>query len=324
VLDAPFELDQGPGLPVWRPNNFEVGEYLGETTLRRGLELSRNVMTVRLASQVGMNKIVPYAIQFGVNDKLPPLLANSLGSYETTLLRMVTGYSEFVNGGKKVSASLVDRIQDRNGKTIWRHDARKCEGCNDAVWRGQQEPLLMDTREQIIDPRTAYQIVSMLQGVVQRGTAAYSIGAQIPKPLAGKTGTSSDAKDIWFVGFSPDLVAGVFVGFDNPRTLGAHEQGSTVAAPIFRDFMKGALADAPATPFRVAPGIELIPVDARSGTPVPAGTPGSIMEAFKAGTAFADEPILGAADYGMPPQQQQPAPNQPPPASVGEGTGGLY
>jgi penicillin-binding protein 1A len=324
VLDAPFELDQGPGLPVWRPNNFEVGEYLGETTLRRGLELSRNVMTVRLASQVGMNKIVPYAIQFGVYDKLPPLLANSLGSYETTLLRMVTGYSEFVNGGKKVSASLVDRIQDRNGKTIWRHDARKCEGCNDAVWRGQQEPLLMDTREQIIDPRTAYQIVSMLQGVVQRGTAAYSIGAQIPKPLAGKTGTSSDAKDIWFVGFSPDLVAGVFVGFDNPRTLGAHEQGSTVAAPIFRDFMKGALADAPATPFRVAPGIELIPVDARSGTPVPAGTPGSIMEAFKAGTAFADEPILGAADYGMPPQQQQPAPNQPPPASVGEGTGGLY
>ena len=181
----------------------------------------------------------------------------------------------------------------------------------------------MDTREQIIDPRTAYQIVSMLQGVVLRGTAAYSIGAQIPKPLAGKTGTSSDAKDVWFIGFSPDLVAGVFVGFDNPRTLGAHEQGSTVAAPIFRDFMKGALADAPATPFRVAPGIELIPVDSRSGALVSAGTPGSIMEAFKAGTAFADEPILDAADYaGMP--QQPPAPNQPPPASVGEGTGGLY
>ena len=321
VLDAPFEMDQGPGLPVWRPNNFEVGDYLGETTLRRGLELSRNVMTVRLAHEIGMNKVVPYAIRFGVYDKLPPLLANSLGSYETTLLKVVAGYAEFVNGGKKVLPSLVDRIQDRNGRTIWRHDARKCEGCNDGAWRGQQEPLLTDTREQIIDPRTAYQIVSMLQGVVLRGTAAYSVGAQIPKPLAGKTGTSSDAKDTWFIGFSPDLVAGVFVGFDNPHTLGPHEQGATVAAPIFRDFMKGALADAPATPFRIAPGIEEVAIDYRSGNPVPPGTPGAIMEAFKAGTGPGDgpAPITGEEYAGAPA-----SPNQPPPASVGEGTGGLY
>lgn len=322
VMDAPFEMDQGPGLGIWRPDNFEKGQFLGDTTLRRGLELSRNVMTVRLAHQLGMNTVVKYPIRFGVYDKLPPLLANSLGSYETTLLKVVTGYAEFVNGGKKIAPSLVDRIQDRNGKTIWRHDMRKCEGCNDASWHNQQEPLLADTREQIIDPRTAYQIVSMLQGVVQRGTAAYSIGAQIPKPLAGKTGTSSDAKDTWFVGFSPDLVAGVFVGFDNPRTLGAHEQGSSVAAPIFRDFMKGALADAPATPFRIAPGIEEIPVDYRSGVPVPAGTPGAIIEAFKAGTAYAEAsmPALGE-EYA--PGPASPA-NQPPPASVGSGTGGLY
>ena len=321
VLDAPFEMDQGPGLPVWRPNNFEVGDYLGETTLRRGLELSRNVMTVRLAHEIGMNKVVPYAIRFGVYDKLPPLLANSLGSYETTLLKVVAGYAEFVNGGKKVLPSLVDRIQDRNGRTIWRHDARKCEGCNDGAWRGQQEPLLTDTREQIIDPRTAYQIVSMLQGVVLRGTAAYSVGAQIPKPLAGKTGTSSDAKDTWFIGFSPDLVAGVFVGFDNPHTLGPHEQGATVAAPIFRDFMKGALADAPATPFRIAPGIEEVAIDYRSGNPVSPGTPGAIMEAFKAGTGPGDgpAPVTGEEYAGAPT-----SPNQPPPASVGEGTGGLY
>ena len=324
VLDAPFEMDQGPGLGIWRPDNFEKGEFLGDTTLRRGLELSRNVMTVRLAHDLGMNLVVKLPIRFGVYDKLPPLLANSLGSYETTLLRMVTGYSEFVNGGKKISASLIDRIQDRNGKTIWRHDERKCEGCNDGAWHGQEEPLLADTREQIIDPRTAYQIVSMLQGVVQRGTAAYSVGAQIPKPLAGKTGTSQDAQSVWFIGFSPDLAAGVYVGFDTPRTLGPKEQGATVAAPIFRDFMKGALADAPPTPFRIAPGIEEVPIDWKSGNPVPAGTPGAIMEAFKAGTApgEANAPVPGD-DSAPGVAGAQPSTNGPAP-TVSEGTGGIY
>lgn len=323
VLDAPFEFDQGPGLGIWRPENFEKGEFLGETTLRRGIELSRNVMTVRLAHDLGMNLVVKYPIRFGVYDKLPPLLANSLGAYETTLIRMVTGYSEFVNGGKKITASLIDRIQDRYGRTIWRHDTRKCEGCNDPSWHGQQEPLLPDTREQIIDPRTAYQIVSMLQGVVQRGTAAYSVGAQINKPLAGKTGTSQDAQSTWFIGFSPDLACGVYVGFDNPRTLGPREQGATVAAPIFRDFMKGALADAPPTPFRVPPGIEEVLIDWKTGNPVPPGTPGAIMEAFKSGTApgEANSPVAGA-DEGAPVSSA--APTTSPPASVGEGTGGLY
>ncbi|HEX4027345.1 MAG TPA: penicillin-binding protein 1A [Rhizomicrobium sp.] len=326
VLDAPFEMDMGPGQGIWRPENFEKGEFLGDTTLRRGLELSRNVMTVRLAYTIGMNNVVKLPIRFGVYDKLPPLLANSLGSYETTLMRMVTGYSEFVNGGKKISASLIDRIQDRNGMTIWRHDNRKCEGCNDANWHGQEEPLLPDTREQIIDPRTAYQIVSMLQGVVQRGTAAYSVGAQINKPLAGKTGTSQDAQSTWFIGFSPDLACGVYVGFDNPRTLGPKEQGATVAAPIFRDFMKDALADAPPTPFRVAPGIEEVPVDWKSGNPVPPGTPGAIMEAFKAGTAPGEANAPGASvdDVGAAPGTASVSQSTTPPASVGEGTGGLY
>jgi len=320
VLDAPFEMDQGPGLPIWRPENFERGEYLGDTTLRRGLELSRNLMTVRLANDLGMNQVVKLPIRFGVYDKLPTLLANSLGSYETTLMRMVTGYSEFANGGKKISASLVDRIQDRNGKTIWRHDERKCEGCNDGNWHSQEEPLLADTREQIIDPRTAYQIVSMLEGVVQRGTAAYAVGAQIAKPLAGKTGTSQDAQSVWFIGFSPDLAAGVYVGFDTPRTLGPHEQGATVAAPIFRDFMKEALKDAPPTPFRVAPGIEEVPIDWKGGYAVAPGTPGAVMEAFKAGTApgeanapASDESAAGSASA-----------NSAPPTTVSEGTGGLY
>jgi len=262
--------------------------------------------------------VVKLPLRFGVYDKLPTLLANSLGSYETTLIRMVTGYSEFANGGKKISASLVDRIQDRYGKTIWRHDERKCDGCNDANWHNQEEPLLADTREQIIDPRTAYQIVSMLQGVVQRGTAAYSVGAQIDKPLAGKTGTSQDAQSTWFIGFSPDLACGVYVGFDNPRTLGPKEQGATVAAPIFRDFMKEALKDAPPTPFRVAPGIEEVLIDWKGGNPVAPGTPGAILEAFKAGTA------PGEANAPAPDEPGTASNSGPPPAAVGEGTGGLY
>jgi len=338
VLDAPFVMDMGPGQGLWRPENFEH-EFLGDTTLRRGLELSRNVMTVRLAYQMGMDKVVPYAIRFGLYDKMAPLLSYSLGADETTLLKLVTGYSEFVNGGKKIQASLLDRIQDRNGKTIWRHDDRNCDGCDQADWQGQQEPLLADNRQQIIDPRTAYQIVAMLEGVVQRGTGQ-SVKA-VGKPLAGKTGTSQDSQSVWFIGFSPDLAAGVYVGFDNPRTLGRYvngedEQGATVAAPIFRDFMKGALADAPPTPFRVAPGIEEIPIDWKSGEPVPPGTPGAITEAFKAGTApgEANAPTLAtvtAGDMGSQPGALQPttaAQPQPPartaPGVISEGTGGLY
>ncbi len=292
------------------------------TTLRRGIELSRNVMTVRLANEMGMDKVVPYADRFGAYDNLQPLLANALGSGETTLLRMATAYSEFVNGGKKVTASLIDRIQDRDGHTIWRHDSRPCEGCNLGDWRGQQEPLIADTRDQIIDPRTAYQIVSMLEGVVQRGTG-HAVAA-VDKPLAGKTGTSSEAKDTWFIGFSPDLAAGVFVGFDNPRTLGRLEQGATVAAPIFRDFMKGALANSPPTPFRIAPGIELLSINERAGTLTSPGAPGAIMEAFKAGTEPGGPNAPGASmDIGgnTPSATAVSGRN---PSDVGEGTGGLY
>jgi penicillin-binding protein 1A len=322
VLDAPFELDMGPGQGIWRPENFEVGEYLGEATLRRGLELSHNLMTVRLAWQMGMDKVAPLAERMGVYDKMPRFLANALGSQDTTLMRLVAAYSEFVNGGKKVQASLVDRVQDRNGKTIWRHDGRKCEGCNDAVWKNQSEPLLEDARAQVLDSRTAYQITSILQGVVQRGTGV-SISV-IGKPLAGKTGTSNEARNTWFIGFSPDLAAGVYVGFDDNRSLGRSEQGATVAAPIFRDFMQAALANAPPTPFRVPPGVELISVDRMSGQP--SNGPGSIMEAFKPGTAPGEYFGPDTVDGGQPQQAPaNPAPSQSaPPASVGEGTGGLY
>ncbi|HTQ12817.1 MAG TPA: penicillin-binding protein 1A [Rhizomicrobium sp.] len=311
ILDAPVSLPQGPGLPMWTPKNFEK-HFLGLATLRRGIELSRNLMTIRLAAAVGMDKVVQYPIRFGVYDKLPPYLSNSIGAYETTLIRMTTGYSEFVNGGKKINATLIDRIQDRNGLNVYRHDPRDCQACNQPVWHNQDEPLLPDTREQILDPRTAYQIVSLLEGVVQYGTGV-SVKA-VGKPIAGKTGTSNDSKDVWFIGFSPDLACGVFVGFDNPRTLGRLEQGATVAAPIFRDFMEGALADQPPTPFRVPPGIDLVPVDRVTGAPTSATDPHSIMEAFKAGT----EPGLaanGPLDNSA---------NSNPASDVNQGTGGLY
>ena len=317
VLDAPVVVDQGPGLGLWHPANFGH-KFLGAVTLRRAIALSLNNATARLAQQIGMKKVTPYAERFGVYDHLPPYLANALGSYETTLIRLTTGYSEFVNGGKKISASLIDRIQDRLGDTKWRHDQRICEGCNNATWRGQTEPLLSDVREQLIDPRTAFQIVSLLQGVVQRGTGRSILA--VGKPLAGKTGTSNEAKDVWFVGFSPDLACGVFVGFDNPRTLGKFEQGATVAAPIFRDFMKGALADVPPTPFRIAPGIELVRTDAITGQPAGEGDPNAIDEAFKAGTAPGEPGAPGAGVIGA----TSAAAQGTTPSDVGEGTGGLY
>ena len=338
VLDAPFAAYQGPGLPLWTPENYEAGEYLGPTTLRRGLEQSRNLMTARLASTIGMGPIAATAQRMGVYDKLPLYLANSLGAQVTTLLRLTTAYAEFVNGGRKLNATLIDRVQDRNGKTIYRFDSRPCPECNQAQWTGQEEPLLEENQQQVLDPRTAYQIVSMLEGVIQRGTGqAIKV---LNRPLAGKTGTSSDFRDAWFVGFSPDLVTGVFIGKDNFQTLGTGEQGALAAAPIFRDFMKEALAKDPPTPFRVPQGIVEVPVNPITGALVADGAAGSILEAFKAGT----EPGAGyavsdindvpgqaalpatATDEAPPPSATAAAtPNSPPRTNtIGTGTGGLY
>jgi penicillin-binding protein 1A len=316
IEDAPVSLPQGPGLPMWTPKNFG-NKFLGLQTLRRGIELSRNLMTIRLAAAVGMKNVVPYPIRFGVYDSLTPWLSNAIGAADTTLMRLTTGYSEFVNGGKKINPTLIDRIQDRNGRNVYRHDPRDCQGCN-AVWRNQQEPMLPDDRQQIIDPTTAYQVVSLLQGVVQRGTGV-SVKA-VGKPLAGKTGTTNESRDTWFIGFSPDLACGVFVGFDNPRTLGRTEQGATAAAPIFRDFMKGALADEPPTPFRVPPGIDLVPIDPHSGALVSANDPHAIIEAFKAGTEPGVAEQQGPLENGATNADA----NNNPGKSVDQGTGGLY
>ena len=290
-------MEQGPGLPLWRPENYEAGEYLGLATLRRGVELSHNVMTARLAYTIGMDSIAETVERMGVYDKLPRYLSNALGSEVTTLVRLTTGYAEFVNGGRKLVPTLIDRVQDRYGKTAYRFDQRDCTGCNLPEWSGQEEPLLEENQPQVLDPLTAYQIVSILEGVVQRGTGV-TVKA-VGKPLAGKTGTSSDFRDAWFVGFSPDLALGVLhIGKDDFMSLGRGEQGALAAAPIFREFMKEALADVPPTPFRIPQGIVLAPVDSHTGTPVPGGTAGSIMEAFKPGT----EPganLAGILDIGQ-------------------------
>jgi len=282
VLDGPVEFDQGPGLPKWRPGNYEH-DFLGPTTLRVGVEKSRNLMTIRLAAAIGMTKVADYAEKFGVVDKLPHELAMAIGAGETTPLRMAAAYAEIVNGGKKINPTLIDRIQDRNGKTIYRHDDRPCEACASTFYTDQDMPEITDNSEQLVDPMTAYQMVHILEGVVERGTARYAL-AGIGRPMAGKTGTSNDSKDTWFIGFSPDLVCAVFVGFDEPFEMGEHETGAVAAAPIFKEFMAEALKGKPTVPFRVPPGIRLVRVDARSGRPAQLGDSNVIYEAFKPGT----------------------------------------
>lgn len=281
ILDVPYERAQGPGLPIWRPQNYD-GKFYGPSTLRTGVERSRNVMTVRLAEDLGMPLVAEYSRRFGIYDDLPQVLSMALGAGETTVMRMVNGYSMFANGGRRIKPTLIDRIQDRYGKTIYKHDERKCPDCNAPKWTGQNEPIMIGKNEQVIDPTSAYQIVHIMEGVIQRGTGtAIKV---VGKPLAGKTGTTNDEKDAWFVGFSPDLVMGVYLGYDQPRPMGKGQTGGTIVAPIFRDFMIEALADKPPTPFRVPPGIKLVSVDARTGTRVAAGGR-VILEAFKVNQA---------------------------------------
>src|ERR1044071_7560694 len=280
VMDAPNEVDTGAG-GVWKPENYSH-KFYGPQTLRFGIEHSRNVMTVRLAQDVGMPLIAEYAKRFGVYDDMPTYLSFALGAGETTVMRMVTAYSMFANGGKRIKPTLIDRIQDRYGHTIYRHDARECGGWQADKWQNQNEPSMVDRREQVLDPMTAYQITSMMEGVVQRGTA--TVVREVGKPVAGKTGTTNDEKDVWFIGFSPDMAVGVYLGYDKPRQISARATGGGIAAPIVKDFLKLALADKPAVPFRVPPGIKLIRIDPKSGMRIAAGSPGGLLEAFKPGT----------------------------------------
>ena len=281
VLDAPFVIDQGEGRGKWKPRNSS-DKFYGPSTLRLGIEKSRNLMTVRLAQKLGMGTVMDYARKFGLENNMEPTLAASLGAGEVTLLKLSAAYGMLVNGGKEITPSLIDRIQDRRGKTIFKHDTRDCAACRTVSVESGEEPEIPDDRKAVLDPQTAYQLVSMLEGVVQNGTGRKirSLG----KPLAGKTGTTNDSYDAWFIGFSADMVVGVFTGFDRPRSLGRYEEGSSVAVPIFRDFMKSALRGEPGIPFRMPTGIRLVRINRETGQPAKYGDKNVILEAYKPGT----------------------------------------
>ncbi|MGH6946256.1 MAG: penicillin-binding protein 1A [Kiloniellales bacterium] len=324
VMDAPFVIDQGPGLGKWKPSNYSE-KFYGPAPIRVGIEKSRNLMTVRLAENIGMEAIVDVAKRFNIVDEMPSVLSMSLGAAETTLLRLTAAYAELVNGGKRITPTVIDRIQERHGQTIYRHDQRFCEDCQVDDWYGQKPPELPDIRDQLTDPASAYQIVSMLQGVVERGTGVRikSVG----RPLAGKTGTTNDSQDAWFIGFSPDLAVGVFAGFDEPRSLGKREQGASVAVPIFRDFMAEALEGQPAIPFRIPPGIRLVRVNAATGRLARPGDSNVILEAFKPGTIPEGEPIVLDSPGASAPSGQPgvvPSFTRRPARSAVPAAGGLY
>ena len=294
ILDAPFVIDQGPGQAKWRPANY-TKKFYGPSTMRLGIEKSRNLMTVRLAQKIGLKTISDFARKFDIIESSPEQLSMSLGTIETTLLKLTAAYAMLVNGGKRIVPTLIDRIQDRHGKTVFRHDKRACPKCFASFSKIQVAPVVKDNRKQIASPASAYQMVSMLEGVVQRGTGR-SI-KNLDRPLAGKTGTTNQALDTWFIGFSPDLAVGVFVGFDTPRSLGAREQGASVSAPIFKQFMKYALRGKPSIPFRIPSGIRLVRVNSSTGQLAQPGDKKVILEAFKAGTIpKGDMQVLDGSD----------------------------
>jgi penicillin-binding protein 1A len=286
VLDAPIELETAQG--IWRPQNAS-NQFYGPQPLRTGIEMSRNLMTVRLAQEVTMDTVSAYAERFGVYDRMGRFLANSLGSEETTLYKMVAAYAMFANGGRRVEPTLVDRVQDRWGATIYRHDDRQCPECTNPALAPGEAPTIVATRKQVIDPITAYQITSMLEGVVIRGTASGTVN--LPVPAGGKTGTTNDARDVWFVGFTSNIAAGCYIGYDQPRSLGPRAFGGTLCAPVFQAFMEEAVAKYGGGPFEVPPGGQFIKIDRHTGARLPDGAsgPNVVAEYFRPGA----EPVFG-------------------------------
>jgi penicillin-binding protein 1A len=286
ILDAPIELETAQG--IWRPQNAS-NRFYGPQPLRTGIELSRNLMTVRLAQEITMDTVAGYAERFGVYDRMGRFLANSLGAEETTLYKMVSAYAMFANGGRRVEPTLVDRVQDRWGQTIYRHDDRDCPDCRVASLAPGMSPTIVSTRRQVIDPVTAYQITSMLEGVVSRGTASGTV--RLPVPAGGKTGTTNDARDVWFVGFTSNVAAGCYIGYDQPRSLGPRAFGGTLCAPVFQAFMEKAVEKYGGARFEVPPGGQFIKIDRSTGARLPdsASGPGVVAEFFRAG----EEPVFG-------------------------------
>jgi len=291
IIDAPIEVQTAEG--IWRPKNAE-NRFYGPTPLRTGIVHSRNLMTIRLAQEIGMDTVAQYAERFGVYDRLDPYLANALGSQETTLYRMVAAFAMLANGGERVEPTLVDRVQDRWGKTIFRHDKRICEDCAKPELPPGQPPRIVSDRERVIDAITAYQIRSMMEDVVRRGTASRTVN--LPVPVAGKTGTTNDSRDAWFIGFTSNIVAGCYIGYDNPRPMGRGAYGGSLCGPVFTQFMKQAIKKYGGGPFRVPPGGHFIKIDRFTGARLPddASGDGVVAEYFRNG----EEPVFGVAFDG--------------------------
>ncbi|MEL6548656.1 MAG: penicillin-binding protein 1A [Pseudomonadota bacterium] len=286
VIDAPIEINTPQG--VWRPRNAS-NQFYGPTPVRTGIERSRNLMTIRLAQEIGMGTVGSYAERFGVYDEMNEVLAASLGSDETTLYKMVAAYAMFANGGERVEPTLVDRVQDRYGRTVFRHDQRTCEDCGVLNLREGEPPFIWSNRERVMDAVTAYQLTSMMEGVVQRGTAARTVN--LPVPVAGKTGTTNDAKDVWFVGFTSNIVAGCYIGFDDPAPLGRGAGGGSMCGPVFQEFMEEAVEKYGGEAFDVPPGGVFINIDRFTGARLSNEAFGEnvVAEYFREG----EEPIFG-------------------------------
>ncbi|MGX0901529.1 penicillin-binding protein 1A [Roseovarius sp. MBR-79] len=291
VIDAPIEINTPQGL--WRPRNSS-NKFYGPTPLRTGIEQSRNLMTIRLAQEVGMDLVGRYAERFGVYQNMGQFLANSLGSEETTLYNMVAAYAMFANGGERVRPSLVDRVQDRHGRTVYRQDTRDCVDCRDPGIARDRGPRIVSDRERVMNAITAYQLTSMMTGVVERGTAKGAIN--LPVPVAGKTGTTNDARDVWFVGFTSNIAAGCYIGHDQPRGLGRSAYGSSLCAPVFQEFMQEAVQKYGGGPFEIPPGGHFIKIDRFTGARLPDDATGDyvVAEYFRDG----EEPFFGVAYDG--------------------------
>ncbi len=296
VVDAPIEVNTPQGL--WRPKNSS-NKFYGPTPLRTGIEQSRNLMTIRLAQEITMPVVAGYAERFGVYDRMGAFLANSLGSEETTLYKMVAAYAMFANGGERVEPTLVDRIQDRFGKTIYRHDDRQCPDCNSSWLEPDEAPQIITDRSQVMDAITAYQLTSMMKGVVDRGTASRVVN--LPVPTAGKTGTTNESKDAWFIGFTSNIVAGCYIGYDRPRPMGRGAYGGTMCGPVFQSFMEKAVEKYGGGPFEVPPGGHFIKIDRFSGARLPEDATGEyvVAEYFRDGVdGFIDRVFDGGFAMG--------------------------
>ena len=278
VLDAPIVLDQGNDLKMWKPENYGK-KFYGPSTLRTGIEKSRNLMTVRIAQELGIDKIVNFSKKLNIYENPDELMSVSLGSAETTLLKITSAYCSFLNGGKLVNPILIDRIQDSEGKTIFNNEKRYCDNCDLISYEGKSNPIIKSKYQQIFSPQTAYQITSMLKGVIERGTGKGLKDLNLE--LAGKTGTTNKNTDTWFIGYTSNLVVGVYIGYDNPRSLGRYETGSKTAMPVFKNFIKNTANTYNARPFKVADNIKMMVIDANTGEKANSRTKNSIIEAFK-------------------------------------------